>query len=355
MRMLAGLVVVAVSCASTVHGESQCFTTSTSTAAPHWTVTVQVPRFDPALGTLTSVDVSITGQMLGTYSAESVDSFPLIAVGQPMVQLELSRPDMTTILSALPTQSFTDSLSVFDGTLDFGGTSGVMHAGIDVSATTQISLTSPADQMLFTGAPGNPGSVVLDVEATDMSIAMAPTNLITQFALQAGAMISICYDYTPVAAPFCFGDGTGTACPCGNDSPIGANAGCSSSFGVGAALRGYGVASLASDSLVLTCTGLPATAPGLFYQGTAQLNGGAGIVFGDGLRCVTGPIVRVSTKIAVAGTISYPQAGDVSISVRGSPPANSTRHYQAWYRNMASFCTVSTFNLSEAVTVPWHP
>jgi hypothetical protein len=124
---------------------------------------------------------------------------------------------------------------------------------------------------------------------------------------------------------------------------------------MGAALRGAGIASIALDSLVLTCSNLHGSTTGLFFQGTAQAGGGVGIAFGDGLQCAFGTNVRIGTKTASGGTTTYPEAGDAPISVRGSVPANSTRYYQFWYRNAANFCTPGAFNLSQGVAVTWSP
>jgi hypothetical protein len=98
---------------------------------------------------------------------------------------------------------------------------------------------------------------------------------------------------------------------------------------------------------------LPPTAPVLFFQGDALANGGAGTPFQDGLRCATGTVVRLATKTASSGGASYPQAGDASISVRGSVSAPVTRHYQAWYRNVSGPCGTGS-NLTNAVSVDWN-
>jgi hypothetical protein len=37
----------------------------------------------------------------------------------------------------------------------------------------------------------------------------------------------------------------------------------------------------------------------------------------------------------------------------GVPSGGATRHYQAWFRNIGSFCTSATFNLTNAVRVVW--
>src|SRR5205823_4814968 len=102
-------------------------------------------------------------------------------------------------------------------------------------------------------------------------------------------------------------------------------------------------------------TNLP-NAPGLYFQGSAQQNGGLGSVFGDGLRCAGGSIIRLGTKTASGGTSHYPDTGHASVSVRGLIPASGgTFAYQAWYRNSAGFCTSATFNLTNGWSATWTP
>ncbi len=158
----------------------------------------------------------------------------------------------------------------------------------------------------------------------------------------------------PVSS-FCSGDGSGTACPCANFGASGN--GCASSVNAaGANLASTGGADLSSDSLQLTASGLPATATVLFFQGTSQSGAGAGSVFGDGLRCASGTVIRLGTKTAAGGSANYPTGADLDVSVRGVvPAAGAVRHYQGWYRNSASFCTASTFNLTNGLRVQWIP
>src|SRR5207249_3432924 len=81
---------------------------------------------------------------------------------------------------------------------------------------------------------------------------------------------------------FCSGDGTSTACPCGNNGASGH--GCANSLNAnGAALGSSGTASVSADTLVLTGTGMPDSSA-LYFQGTTQIS----VVFGDGLRCAGG-------------------------------------------------------------------
>jgi hypothetical protein len=163
-----------------------------------------------------------------------------------------------------------------------------------------------------------------------------------------------------VGTVFCIGDGVAphTACPCGNNSTTAAAAGCLNSFGVGSALRAVGNAQISNDTVVLSANGLPLSSV-LFFQGTIQQNSGNGSVFGDGLRCAGGTVIRLATHNATgtagAATSGYPLTGEPSVSVRGLVTAAGTRTYQAWYRNSAAFCTSSVFNLSNGLEITWAP
>ena len=158
----------------------------------------------------------------------------------------------------------------------------------------------------------------------------------------------------PMATPYCFGDGSATACPCGNSGAAGN--GCASSINAaGGNLTGTGTPSISNDSFVLNGSGMPSSSA-LYFQGTLQLNGGAGVVFGDGLRCVGGSIVRLGTKLNVGGASQYPDAGDPPISIKGMNAAGNVRDYQCWFRNAdPAFCKPSTFNLTNGVETTWVP
>lgn len=153
--------------------------------------------------------------------------------------------------------------------------------------------------------------------------------------------------------PLCPGDGSGTACPCGNNSAASAQAGCLNSLGSAGTLRGAGSARLANDTLVLSGSGMP-NSTALYFQGDAIV---APIVLDDGIMCVGGTVIRLGTKLNVANASQYPVAGDQPISVRGAIPATAgvTRAYQCFYRNAASFCTSATSNRTNAVRVTWFP
>jgi hypothetical protein len=155
------------------------------------------------------------------------------------------------------------------------------------------------------------------------------------------------------ATVYCSGDGAGTACPCGNSGAAGN--GCASSVAAsGAHLQASGAASVTNDTFVLSGTNMP-NGSALYYQGTQRTAGGAGAVFGDGLRCASGTVIRLGTKTNASGASSYPGAGNTPVSVKGMDNAGDVRDYQVWYRNATPFCTPSTFNLSNGVEITWMP
>jgi len=151
--------------------------------------------------------------------------------------------------------------------------------------------------------------------------------------------------------PYCFGDGSGTPCPCGNAGSPGN--GCGSSVNAaGAGLSAIGAPRMTNDTFELHCSGMP-NSTALFFQGTTQLTGTA---FGDGLRCAGGTIIRLGIKFNAGGASHYPMPGDLPISLRWLVPgAGSVRTYQCWYRNAdVTFCTPDTFNLSNGLAVTWQ-
>lgn len=152
-------------------------------------------------------------------------------------------------------------------------------------------------------------------------------------------------------SPFCFGDSSlATGCPCGNTGAAGH--GCANSVvPAGAVLGASGTPN--PDTMVLTASGMPSAATTIFLQGDVMNS--AGIVFGDGARCIDGSLVRIFTKTASGGAAQFPEPGDALLSVRGgvTPGSGVARGYQAYYRNAAAFCAPATFNVSSGWVLVW--
>jgi len=233
--------------------------------------------------------------------------------------------------------------------------------GIVISASIVYDNNGDGQFVRSTGTSGTPGSpdedynVLLYVAASadcdadgipdDREIAEG-----TAADADANGVPDACEGFAGLV--YCFGDGSGAACPCGNASLPAAQVGCLNSLGLGGKLRASGNASLASDTIVLAGSQMP-NSSALYFQGTSQQSAGLGTPFGDGLRCAGGSIVRLATKANAAGVSQYPAGADLPVATKGLVTTPGSRTYQVWYRNAAAFCTSSTFNLSNGVQIAW--
>jgi hypothetical protein len=154
---------------------------------------------------------------------------------------------------------------------------------------------------------------------------------------------------------FCAGSGLDpmvtTACPCGNFG--GPDHGCANSVdssGGRLDVSGRPV----PDGIQLHGTSMPTHAACLYVQGDQSVE--TGLVFGDGVRCIDGTLVRLRLKSNVNGASTYPDVGEPSVSSRGgvTPGSGTLRWYQTFYRNpAAAFCPPATFNMTNGVEILW--
>lgn len=148
----------------------------------------------------------------------------------------------------------------------------------------------------------------------------------------------------------CFGDGSGTACPCGNFG--GAGQGCANTTGSGSTLQAYGSTSMSEHDLWFLARGLPGGSTGSTYLffGTSTAGGGQGVANFAGLRCAGGSLRRVGQHDWKGGGVAswVPNLIDpVYIAVGG------TYHFQGMYRDVASPC--ATANFTNLVSLTFAP
>lgn len=164
----------------------------------------------------------------------------------------------------------------------------------------------------------------------------------------ANGVIDVCEPFS-----FCLGDGLDpshtTICPCGNTGAPGH--GCANSTNpAGALLTTSGATS--SDSVVLHGSGMPASSLCLYLQGDAIQDA----LFGDGVICTGGALIRLRLKVNIVGSSQYPDPGEPSLSTRGlvTPGSGARRYYQTYYRNpAAAFCQPATFNITGGRVIDW--
>jgi hypothetical protein len=149
--------------------------------------------------------------------------------------------------------------------------------------------------------------------------------------------------------PFCFGDGSGTICPCGNQG--GPAGGCKNSSMHGAVLDAIGSIRISDDSLAYDLRAVPPNTFALLFEGTLAPNGGLGLPFADGLLCAGGTVLRLQADQASASGVAHFGPGLAGV---GQWTAGSTWNFQAWYRDPAGPCAQGS-NLSNAIRVTFLP
>ncbi|MCK6448552.1 MAG: thrombospondin type 3 repeat-containing protein, partial [Planctomycetes bacterium] len=169
----------------------------------------------------------------------------------------------------------------------------------------------------------------------------------TSFDLNANQIPDECE--LPSGTPFCFGDGTGVACPCGNVG--GPGEGCANSRGTGAKLSNLGGTSVSTDDVLLDVVNLPTNKNALIFLGTSTFGGGNGAPFGDGLLCVQ-PKFRF--PVQQTGTIGAFQVAQPASVTPTWMVAGTTRYFQAWFRDPTGPCG-ATYNFSNGLAVTLTP
>jgi hypothetical protein len=149
-------------------------------------------------------------------------------------------------------------------------------------------------------------------------------------------------------ATFCdASDGALASCPCGN--PGDPDSGCDIQQGTGGILLSVThLQTSPPNRATLAGTGFPpASAPAAIAVRAPGIHSASPIVFGDGLRCVGVPTVRLGVTLATAGTSNHTFG-------HGSMAGSGDFYYQIWARNTpAMYCTPDAFNLSNGRIITW--
>ncbi len=198
--MLSGVIVAAVLalCACPALADSVTYSASLPLATTNWASSMSFPQFDPALGCLDSICFSLDGHVEGVAKFESLDAAAATVTMNLQATLTLQRPDASTLVVTIPVAQTMDNVTAFDGTIDFGGTSGRTYEGLSANKVEDACTSAPGDITLFTGT----GNIVLPVVATGSSNGSGAGNLILQFNTSAssGAQVTYFYGDCPVPA-----------------------------------------------------------------------------------------------------------------------------------------------------------
>jgi hypothetical protein len=164
-------------------------TQTIAAAAPDWTQSVSFGQFDPSLGTLVDVQIGVVEDVDGTASIENLGAAAAPVLVSLPVSIDIVAPGdlWTDALTVDPTA--TVNLGAYDGASDFAGSSGTVVTGIAASGTTVVVDSTDLSAFIGTGAVSLTASTLGDgIEAGD-------ANLLSELQTQAGAVVSVQYDY----------------------------------------------------------------------------------------------------------------------------------------------------------------
>lgn len=156
--------------------------------------TLSFAKFDTMGGTraLDSVTFSIDGSIFGSAEVESRDALPTTIITMLSAELMLIDSLMNTLVVTIPGISNTFNAGAYDGSLDFGGSSGITYPDLTANKYEEATYTDAPTLAMFTGM--DMASFTFDAQATSSSTGAG--NITTRFASTAGALVSIVYSYT---------------------------------------------------------------------------------------------------------------------------------------------------------------
>ncbi len=152
---------------------------------------IGINRFNPALGILEGIDITLSGDLSTSVSAENEDATPGFVTTTQIATVTLSLPSVTEATSAPIDTSI--ELGGYDGTPDFAGTSGTIVQSQTLLPSTIDTLTDATDLAAFTGT----GTVGATISSAGTSSLEGPGNLLAQLLAQAGGTVAVSYEYVP--------------------------------------------------------------------------------------------------------------------------------------------------------------
>ncbi|MFT7670090.1 MAG: hypothetical protein ACI8X5_002797 [Planctomycetota bacterium] len=369
--------------------ETGCFPTDcTSTAFLDWGVgtpeNILIPKFDPALGTLTGVELVLSARHEGTICIDnSSAACNLIQVTPQLLAFFEATPALPGV-GVLLAQFGEDLLplgfflgpadGIFDCPLSKGPSAdGTCSGGDQFNKVWDEVLSIPATVLTgstqlapWINTPSSPQEFVTFAgSAISIITASGGTGFVVVTSSAGSVSITAKYIYCPeqpVVTAYCFGDGTQGACPCGATGAAGQGCPNTNPNDNGAELKSIGSPEVGNDNFGLVITDGAFNKPGIIIQGASSLNhpnGNGDVPNASGLFCVS-PQQRGSvffTNGAGGTAVTDFQGAPFGASAQ---PCGSTTYYQYWFRDPSNICqnapgTSAAFNFSNALAVDWIP
>jgi hypothetical protein len=188
--------------ACTAAANTETFNGSFPLATTNWQEMFQIPAFDTQNGlrVLDGVCIDLTGTVVGQAAAENLDAQAAVLelFLEATISIELDDGSGTALASVIPVADEMFNADPFDGSIDFGGTSGITLNDLTGTKMETTELTSGADDL---SAFIDTGSVALLADAEGTSIATGSGNIVSSFTTEAELEWEITYKFSIVPAP----------------------------------------------------------------------------------------------------------------------------------------------------------
>jgi|GEM_PF-1068698 len=169
-------------------------------------VSLVVEKFNSSLGELQSVSLLFKAEVAGSGGAENWGEGAATITFKLAADLSLKKPDGSAIITLnLSDTSYSKECTAYDGTTDYGGTSGLKVENYTVIGQGGTALTLASDLQLFIGE----GTISLPVSAIGRSGFSGSGNMLVQVQSGGKASVTVTYSYAPVPEPSSAGLATG--------------------------------------------------------------------------------------------------------------------------------------------------
>lgn len=167
-------------------------TQTVADSATDWNSTLGFQQFDPNIGSLRAVGLSLTGDVGGSVSIENLQPDAVTSSVSIYGVIGATTPNYAVAVAAEPTTTLESvELGAHSGAIDFAGTSGTVVSGLTQVATGSTIETIAADSGPFVGT----GTVPVTVSGQAFVDESGPANLEMLSRTTAGAQVTLNYQY----------------------------------------------------------------------------------------------------------------------------------------------------------------
>lgn len=156
---------------------------------------VDIPLFNPDLGSLKSVLFSLTGEVEGSVKIENGDAAAAFITASLGADVSVRYPDGRELLTVLPAAIVSETFLPGDDDLDFIGSSVKTFSDLRNTQTKQLIWNDGFDFLIGLG------NISLPVFGDGKSQATGAGNLLAGFQTFAGAKVEVVYKYEPLKRP----------------------------------------------------------------------------------------------------------------------------------------------------------